>query len=261
MKLARSRSLRLPALALGVLPACGAPLADATVAAPDPALLAEGLARTSPEPWVELVDETGLFTGDLSACPGAERMEELDAEGAVLSVRETWTGPCELADGTELSGRLVRFEDEVVSWVAGQSFELRRDGELLLFLDGAVEITGQADLLLLDAAATACGAAADCEAGLDTVDLTWTLFPAHGYPDAYDVTVSGVVASGEAPLRIEGTWSVDVAACGTEPASGTIAVERGERHAVELDGLQDCDACAAWVVQGEELSTYCGLPL
>ena len=209
-----TRPLPTPLIALFALTGCGISTVEQPVEAPDPGLLTEGLARVSPEPWVELVEETSDWLGDMSACEGTEHLEELDLDGAVLTLRDTWQGPCELEDGTVLSGRLVRFEDEQQTWLAGQSFELQREGETVFVLDGAIELGGQGDLLLVDVAATTCGPeSGDCAEGVHTLDLTWTVFPAQGYPETYDVTVSGVVATDDAPMGVEGTWSIDEAAC------------------------------------------------
>ncbi len=264
----RAFALWLP---FGVV-ACGSSAEEGLSERPDPGLLTEGLAQVSPEPWIDLVEDTSAWAGDLSPCADSERIEEFDDEGGLLSVRESWSGPCELADGSFVRGHLERFEDEDRSWLAGRSFQLLRDDETVFLLDGAVELGGQGDLLLLDAAASTCGAPGQsCEEGVHTLDLTWTVYPAHGYPEAYDATVSGVVGSvfsgveavgdEDVPMSVEGTWSIDSSACELEPASGTIAVQRGERHAVELDGLEECDACATWVVQGVDGEAFCELSL
>ena len=97
--------------------------------------------------------------------------------------------------------------------IAGDGFALYIDERLELYLDGAIEIWEQDELLLLDASATWCGLdAVDCAEGPITLDLSYSIYPAAGYPDIYDVTVSGVVAPA-APIAVEGSWSVDFSIC------------------------------------------------
>lgn len=247
-----------------LLGACGSVETMAPVGQADASLLREGLSATSPDIWIDLVEDPAEVLGDALDCPLYEAVgpHTIDAQLGDSPLRERWSGPCTQPDGTQVSGSLERFDDGELTWLAGQGFEIRRDGELLFALDGAIELGGQGDLLLVDTTVTACGGpGADCADGLRTVDLAWTIFPSHGYPDAYDATLSGVVGYGASPVAIEGTWSIDTAACGAEPASGTIAVDQGWRQYIELDGAEDCDACATWVVKGVEVPEVCGLQL
>ena len=244
--------------------ACGTVESPSAIGPADASLLREGLAATSPDVWIDLVEDPTDILGDTLDCPLYEPLSPLagDAPLGEVPLRERWSGPCFQSDGTRVTGSLERFDDGELTWRAGQGFEMRREGELLFALDGAIELGGQGDLLLVDTTVTASGSpGADCVDGLRTLDLAWTIFPSQGYPDAYDATVSGVVGYGASPVAIEGTWSIDTASCGTEPASGTIAVDQGWRQYIELDGAEDCDACATWVVKGVEVPEVCGLQL
>ena len=239
-----------------LLIACGSP--EPQVVAPDPGVLADGLTASQPGPLVELVDETSLWVEDLSGCPS---MEELPTEDG-LGTRQIWTGDCVRPDGAQVEGRLERYEEGDHAWLAGQGFAIRREGALELWIDGAIELSGQGDLMLLDAAASTCGGPGiPCAEALITVDLEFSIYPASSFPDRFDVNASGVVSLGGAPIALEGTWSVDVATCAMEPASGTIALRQGERHAIELDGASACDGCGAWVAGGVEVAPWCGVEL
>ena len=95
-------------------------------------------------------------------------------------------------------------------------------------------------------------------ANLTTVDLSYSIYPAGGYPDTYDVTVSGVVSSGM-QIAVEGAWSIDLASCPGEPTDGVFALQQSERHDLILDGAIDCDSCADWTVQGVSVTQFCGV--
>ncbi len=147
--------------------------------------------------------------------------------------------------------------------MAGEGLSVSRDGELELYFDGAIEIVEQDDLLLVEAAATWCSPDAPCGAEDLTVDLSYSIYPAAGYPDAYDITVSGITigTATETPITVEGSWSINAEACATEPTNGAFALQRGERHDLGMDGALSCDDCAVWTVQGVDAPPYCGIDL
>lgn len=171
---------------------------------------------------------------------------------------ETWTGGCALEDGTQIEGRLSRHVSDDGSWVAGEQLAVYQDGRLALYLDGAVEVAVDGDLLLLDAAATTCGAHVDCEDGLVALDLRFTVLPEDDDLHAYDATVRGFVAPEDAePAAVEGAWRFDAATCELEPLDGIFAVLLEQRHTLVLDGDAACDACADRLVQGVATDAWC----
>ena len=240
------------AAAAGLLAGC-ADVPPVTAVPPDAGVVTDALIGAQPEPLVDLVEDTAAFLPLDAGCPTVE----LDGD------RERFSGGCALADGTEVLGSLTRYDDGDAAWLAGDGFALRQDGETTLFFDGAVELQREGDLLYVEAATTMCGAGSlDCADGVVRLDLSFTLFPVGNYPASYDATVSGVVSvAGEAPIAVEGAWSIDGAACENEPASGIFALRRGEAHALELDGADACDGCAAWAVQGVSAGSFCDIAL
>ncbi len=221
------------------------------------ALIDQALRAARPGPLLELADQ--LTTLDSSAsCPQLEVLEFAD-DG--VPTRELWAGGCLLDDGTLVEGMLTIHHMDGERWIAGDGFSMSQDGELELYLDGAIEAIEQDELLLVEAAAAWCGAPdAPCSEGPVTVDLSYSIYPASGFPDAYDVTVSGVVAPG-APISVEGSWSVDVQTCPIEPTDGAFALQQERRHDLGLDGALQCDGCARWIVQGLAVPAYCGVEL
>lgn len=238
--------------ALAVLAGCGSP-EPSDPSAPDPGTLAPLLAASRPEPLLDLVVDPREALGTELDCPFVE---------VTLEQQERWTGGCALSDGSTVEGTLTVYNGLEGAWVAADRFAIRLDGELLLYLDGALELVGEGDLVTLDAAASLCGFGSSCTEGLTTLDLSYSLFPLGSYPALYDATVTGAVAvDGGAATAVDGTWSIDASTCASEPVSGLFTLARGERHALELDGGQRCDGCAPWSVQGLQVGEYCGLKL
>lgn len=241
----------LPLLMLG----CAVEPPPPPPVAPDAGLLADALVSIQPGQVLDLVDlARSLVPADeqpATSCPAPTVTDE----GQVR-----WAGRCVMADGTALWGELAWLEADGITWVAAENFRVWRGGSLVLAIDGAIELQEQGDLLMMDAAASFCRDDG-CATGPTIVDLTYTVFPLSDYPDAYDVTVSGAVGTGDAPISVEGTWSVDALACPTEPASGTIAVRQSEHHVLSVDGATDCDGCGSWVVQGVQVPAWCGAEL
>ena len=120
-------------------------------------------------------------------------------------------------DGTRIEGRLSWFDGHNTAWTAGEGFTVSGPEGLLYSLDGAIEVQGEDTLWLAEANATTCSGAT-CAIGPVAVDLSYTIFPAEGYPTDYDVTVSGVVAGTDeaGTIVIEGAWSIDEDVCITE---------------------------------------------
>lgn len=243
-----------PPLSLLLLPACGTPdLVGEAVQETDPGVLVEALDAARPEPLVELLDDPRAATGDDPRCP---MVESLSAEPGV--VHERWHGGCLTADGASVQGRLERFDGPGAAWIASEGFTVRRAGRLVFALSGAVELQEQGELVLVDASTTWCGGGGPlCADGPVPVDLAFTIFPLSGYPQAYDGTVTGAVGASQGVATIEGAWSVDLAACPIEPASGIFAVRADGRHALVMDGATACDACAAWTVDGRSAPDWC----
>jgi len=245
---------------LVLLAACGEPPLPA--AAPDEALVALALDAARPEPFVEVVEDPRQFVPMDSDCPLVTEVALDPASDLPATHHQTWLGGCVLADGTTIDGSLELFDGPDGAWLAGEGFAVRHDGLTDFQLDGAIELQAQADLLLVDAAATWCGGPGpSCADGATTVDLSYTLFPFADYPSSYDVTANGAVGSGDTVLLVEGTWSIDDTTCADEPASGIFSLWSGERHAIVLDGATNCDGCATWMVQGIEAPPYCGVDL
>lgn len=227
--------------------------APGSSAAPDPGVLSATLAASQPEPLVDLVLEPRETLGVEEDCPRVEIVDES---------RERWLGGCALSDGTVVSGELSRYSGPEGAWIAADGFSMRLDGELILYLDGAVELLEDGDQMTLDAASSLCGVGLSCAEGIATVDLSFSLFPIATWPVDYDATVTGVVAlGGTAPTAVDATWSVDEAVCPSEPVDGLFTMARGERQALSLDGEDDCDGCATWNVQGLAVGEYCGINL
>lgn len=224
----------------------------------DRAVVHEALAAARSEPLVELADGTAAWVPAGQDCPAVT----VDSDGALV-----WEGGCVMPDGTEIEGRLEHHEDKDSTWVSGDSFQVLRGGELDFMLDGAIELRESDDLLLVDAAATTCGGpGTDCTNGPATVDLSYTIYPASGWPDVYDITVSGVVRvpvmrEDSAPVSVEGTWRVDARVCASEPLTGTVAVRQHELHIFEPDGNVSCDGCAGWSVLGQAADAWCDFEL
>jgi hypothetical protein len=253
----------MQSLFLLVVVACGQ--APETVLVHDASVVEEALAATRPEALVELVEHTAAYTsldsGSLDAgCPMLSVSGVPDGDDEQT---ETWLGGCAVPGGESAEGVLRRFSGEDGAWIAAEDFILRRGGEVIFELRGSIELYEENDLLNVAVAGSLCGGPTwSCEDGPVTLDLAYSIYPLSNFPRTYDATVSGVVAAGgSAPIAIDGVWSVDEAACATEPASGTIALRRSERQALELDGQTSCDGCADWLVQGIDAGPYCGLAL
>lgn len=239
-------SALLPFLALAAACAPVGEVDTAPLASPDQ--VGATWAAVQPEGLLDLVEATADAVPQGFACPTVDIVDGV----------ETWTGGCTLLDGTVIEGSLQRYQGVDGAWVAGERFAVVRDDALELYLDGAVELSDQGDLLLLDAAATTCGAHVDCAGGLVSLDLRYSLRLDEDQPRVADAAVRGFVALGDGdPAAVEGAWRVLEPVCELEPVDGLFAVQLDQRQTLALDGDTACDGCAAWTVQGVDAPPWC----
>lgn len=235
----------------------GCEMKPAELATPNSTLVEQVLDIARPEPNLDLPILLRDVAASSTSCPQIDVLEQGIDGGP--PARVLLTGDCIQPDGTVVDGSLVLVERADEQWFDGDGFSMSRDGELELFFDGTLETSEHQDLMLVDISASWCGGAAvPCDRSTATVDLSYSIYPAGGYPDTYDVTVSGVVSSGM-QIAVEGAWSIDLASCPGEPTDGVFALQQSERHDLILDGAIDCDSCADWTVQGVSVTQFCGV--
>ncbi len=238
-----------------MLTACGTAPSTSPVVEADPAPMLEAFTAVQPEPLVELVEQPHTVIGTSASCPIVTVLES-----APDTLREHWQGGCTLENGQEIVGELERFDGPDGAWIAGNGFRLQQDTEVLFVLDGAIEITVAGELWLIDAAASVCGTEHwACGEGVLGLDLDFTIYPAALFPQDYDTTVSGALATEDTTFTLDGAWSVDETACILEPTRGMLSVQQGRHHALTLDGADSCDGCLGWQVQGQPTPGLCGL--
>lgn len=247
----RSTPSLLPALLL--LAACGPDLEQPLAPLSAPQAVGSSWSSVQPEGLLDFVEDPSRVVPLGLACPVIDVVDGI----------ETWTGGCALLDGTVVEGSLQRFEGPDGSWIEGEQLAVWVDDQLVTWLDGAIQLVEDGDLILLDAAATTCGAHVDCIDGPVALDLRYTLLPLD-LPSldlglrAYDATVRGFVAPEEGDAAaVEGAWRVDLDVCEGEPVDGIFAVQLTERHTLELDGGSACDGCAERTVQGVSAGAWC----
>lgn len=232
-------------LGLGLAGGC-LPQAEPQAPLASPDAIGAAWSAVQPDGLVELV----LSPAD--TLPGDDGCPILDVVDGV----EVWSGGCVMMDGTVVEGSLQRFDGPDGAWVVGDRFTVLSGDGLQLYLDGAVELRGQGELILLDAAATTCGAHVDCQDGLVSLDLRYSL-RLDGQQVA-DAAVRGFVAlDDDDPTAVEGAWRVAPERCELEPTDGLFAAQLDQRQALELDGDDACDGCAAWTVQGQVAPPWC----
>jgi len=204
-----------------------------------------------PEPLLGWAIDPHAWVDTASGCPMVTQTDQGDG------MLEVWEGNCVQPDGTWIEGHLQWFDGPSGAWAAGENFSVTSEDGLQRHLDGAVEIVGDGALWLAEATATACS---DCSNGTLTVDLAFTVFPAEGYPQDYDLTVSGVIAPPEdsGAIVVDGAWSIEDSTCSVEPSRGLFAIQRADHQTITLDGATACDSCAVWTVQGRDAPAYCG---
>ena len=239
----------LASVGCGVAADLGAPTSA------DPTAAIEASAAIQLDALVALVEQPAAVVALDAQCP---RLTKLAEDDATLHVR--LDGDCSTADGQIVTGHLEHYEGPDGLWLVGSDFQVFEGGTRVFGLDGAVEITPSGSLWLVDVAAAMCGTQSwACGEGVLALDLTYTVFPAAGFPEDYDTTVSGTVATERASMTLDGAWSIDRAQCAVEPVSGMLSIQRGEHHALTHDGAQACDGCADWQVQGQAFNALCGL--
>jgi hypothetical protein len=244
--------LFLPAL---LLSACGNPAAIDNAILVETSPLRDTFTAISLEPLVSLVEQPLSLIETQADCP---RITVLPS--AENTTHERWQGGCTLADGALVHGELEHFIGPGTEWIAGRDFRIEHGDTLRFGIDGAIEITAADALWLVDAAVALCGTHAwPCDDGVLGLDLAYTIYPAATFPNDYDTTVSGVVATETRTSTLDGAWSVDTQRCAAEPVSGLLSINQGAHHAMTLDGADACDGCAALQVQGLSVPDLCGL--
>ncbi|MBN1335672.1 MAG: hypothetical protein JXB39_06900 [Deltaproteobacteria bacterium] len=236
-------------LAAACLPDPGVPLPDPE----DVAAVSRAFQASRPEGPLSLVLDLPLYLPDDEACP-ILAVDESDG-------REVWTGGCFTEDGLLVDGSLERFEGGDTAWMAGNRFRVidPRQGDVLLSIDGAVEVAWYGDLVVLDASLATCGGPGlPCTPdGPATVDLALTLYPWRSYPSSYEVTVNGLVDVAEdEPVAVYGMWRGEES-CVAEPSQGTLALEAGRPFGLAFDGAVECDECALLAVDGQPTAHAC----
>ena len=239
----------LPVLAVACLP-------DPGVRPPDPedvAAVSRAFQAARPEGPLSLALDLELILPDDDTCP-ILTVDDVDG-------RDLWTGGCATADGLLVDGSLERYEGDDGVWLAGNRFRVvdAREGETILAIDGAVEVAWYGDLVVLDASLATCGGPGlPCAPdGPATVDLALTLYPWSTWPEAYEVTVNGLVDVGDdEPTAVYGTWRSE-GTCVAEPVQGTLALEAGRPFGLAFDGGEACDECALLAVDGLPTAHAC----
>ena len=221
----------------------------------DPTAAIEASAAIQLDGLIALAEQPTAVISVDAQCPRVTKLQENDN---TLHVR--LEGDCTTTTGMQVSGHLEHYEASDALWLIGSDFQIA-DGDTLVFgLDGAIEITPSGSLWLVDVAAAMCGTQSwSCQDGVLALDLSYTIFPSAGFPDDYDTTVSGTVATARASMTLDGAWSIDRDQCASEPVSGMLSIQRGEHHAITHDGALTCDGCVRWQVQGQETDGLCGL--
>jgi len=237
-----------------LLTACGTPGDTERAVQADAQPVVNAMTAIDVDPLVAWVEQPGAMIGALPECPSV-RVIEQTAE----SIHELWTGDCALADGRTVVGELERFDSPEGAWIVGRDFRVFEGDELLAGLDGAIEIIPTTNALwLIEVAAATCGASNwRCEQGVLGLDLSYTIYPAIGFPLDYDTTVSGTVATESGTTTLNGAWSIDRSACADEPTSGMLSLYQGSHHGLTHNGQDQCDGCAAWEIQGQEAPLIC----
>jgi hypothetical protein len=238
-----------------MLTACGISPATTPVVEADPAPLLEAMSAVQPEPLVELVEHPHTVIGTAEDCPVVTVLES-----APDTLREHWQGGCTLESGHEVTGEIERFDGPDGAWIAGNGFRLQLGSDTIFMLDGAIEVSVSGELWLIDAAASVCGTENwACTQGLLGLDLAFSIYPAALFPNDYDTTVSGAMATEDSTFTLDGAWSVDDSTCILEPTRGMLSVQQGLHHALTLNGADNCDGCIGWQVQGQPTPGLCGL--
>ena len=233
---------------------CGITAAEDAFVQADPTPVSEAMRILDPGPLVDLVHRPADSIRVGEDCP---QVVTLDA--GLNATHERWLGDCMTDDGAAVFGTLERFDGPNLAWITGTEFRVEQSGETVFALDGAVELTDVDALWLMDVSVSICGLADwQCADGMIGMDLTSSLFPSSGFPDDYDATVSGAIATDRSTMTVDGAWSMNANFCAIEPTQGALTIRHGDLHVLTLDGAQDCDACGLWEVQGQPMPELCG---
>lgn len=236
------------------LAACGTPAELSDSVAADPGAVIDASAAIQLDGIIALAEQTkALMTID-EQCP---RVTQLQDDENVLHVR--LDGDCTMGNGQYISGHIEHYDSPDGEWLIGSDFQLTETDSLVFGLDGAIEITPTGSLWLVDVAAALCGTQNwSCDDGVLALDLSYTVFPASGFPVDYDATVSGTVVTERGSMTLDGAWSIDREQCEAEPVSGMLSIQQGKHHALTHNGATACDGCADWQVQGQNTDGLCG---
>jgi len=237
-----------------LLTACGTPDEAERIVEADSQPVVNAMSAIDVDPLVAWVEQSGSMIGTQPDCPSVTVLEQTPE-----SIHEIWSGDCTMVDGRAVIGELERFDSSEGAWIVGRDFRVVEGDELLIGLDGAIEIIPTTNALwLVEVAAATCGAANwPCDHGVLGLDLSYTIYPAIGFPIDYDVTVSGTVATESGTTTLNGAWSIDREACSDEPTAGNLSLYQGSHHGITHNGDNRCDGCAAWQVQGQAAPPLC----
>lgn len=187
---------------------------------------------------------------------------DADFDGVVELAR--WEGPCLLADGALLEGTLTHTRTHHGMVVSAEAFSITEGDTLEVALSGAIELARVDHLLQVQLSLHACGPvgpacapdAADPTLGLD---LDYSIYPMDTFPQAYSVSLSGAVDGASRFVSVEGAWQTDTTDCPSEPAEGSVVLGTLPRQTLTLDGVDACDGCVGWQVEGIDVAPLCEL--
>ncbi len=240
-------------LITSLLIGCGAPGEPDAQQPLDSKPVLNAMSAVQVEPIVAWVEQPIMVMGGQADCPALTVIEQ-----TADSIHEQWVGGCQLNDGRSVAGELERFESPDGAWIIGRDFRVFDGDELVMGLDGAIEVTPTNALWLIEIAAATCGTSNwSCEHGILGLDLSYTIYPAIAFPTDYDATVSGTVATETGTTTLDGAWSTNIDTCADEPTSGILSIQNGAHHAIQHNGEQQCDGCSSWQVQGQQAPPLC----
>jgi hypothetical protein len=173
-----------------------------------------------------------------------------------------WEGPCQLEDGAQLDGSLTLTPTPDGQVLSAESFSVTADGDTLVMLSGAMELTRIDNLLELHVSMHACGAVGIACAGTEDtptvgLDLDYSVYPMDTFPSAYSVSVSGAVDGNAMFVSVEGAWQTDETQCDAEPVLGSMVLDTLPRQTLTLEGGDQCDGCVDWQVEGVDVAPLC----
>jgi len=191
------------------------------------------------------------------------RVDDTDLEPSLPEGTMRWEGPCFLEDGALLDGSLTSTPSLDGLVLSAEGLQITAADELQVSLAGAIELSRVDDLLQLHVSIQACGVLGPSCATQDPtvgLDLDYSIYPMHTFPEAYSVSVSGAVDGDDTFVSVEGAWQTDDAQCDAEPLAGTVAFGTFPRQTLVLTGNDACDGCVAWQVEGIDVEPLCDAP-